>query len=535
VPVPPLGPLMSLCGGNGQRAAARAFAGPAPIVMTSGTSEALKDAVRRALPLVVVLYLLGAVALFAVRQVEGPRHQASAHVFISTTNLAATLAGTQLPYIDPRRTIDNAIALASSGELFDRVADATGGDLGSASELREATEVSGSTDNDVLVFTATADDADRAVRIANAVADEYPDYRADISLRDIDRAVSQLHAELEQSPDDPVLTQKAEQLELLQTLNSGDATVIERADAATKVNPRPLRDALLGGALGFVVALLLAGAREALNTRVRSEADVEQLLDSPVLASIQTLPKRTRLVTLGGRHTTQPSDTYALLAANLMHIRGDSPSTTLAVTSALKGEGKTTTAANLAIAFARRGAKVILVDFDVRKPSLAVLFGLPPGSPGILQMVKGDVGPPETLWPVPLNGSRPAGDRDANGRPAMLAVAPAEGEGSLHVVPAGGSVKAGALSQSPRVAEVLDRLKEQADILILDTPPALLTAEMAELSPNVDMVLVVARQGHVTRRGLQTLSKRAQAWQTEVVGAVVTGTPAEERSGYYGE
>lgn len=506
------------------------------IVMTSGTSEALKDAVRRALPLVVALYVLGAVALFTVRQIEGARYEASANVFITTTNLASTIAGTQPPYVDPRRTIDNAIALARSGELYERVADDTDGKLGTASELRDATGVSGSSDNDVLVFSASADDADRAVRIANAVAAAYPAYRADISLRDIDRALSQLRDELEASPGDPVLKEKADQLELLQALNSGDATVIEQAGDAEKVNPRPLRDAMLGGALGFVVALLLAGAREALNTRVRSEADVEQLLDSPVLASIQTLPRRSRLVTLGGRHEARFSDTYALLAANLMHLRGDSPATTLAVTSALKGEGKTTTAANLAVAFARRGAKVILADFDVRKPSVGMLFGLPAGSPGILQMVKGEVGAHEALWSVPLNGAAPTVGQEGNGRPATAPPMsdPSAAEGSLHVVPAGGSVKAGALSQSPRVVDVLERLKERADILILDTPPALLTAEMAELSPNVDMVLVVARQGHVTRRGLQTLSRLAQAWQTEVVGAVVTGTPAEERTSYYG-
>ena len=502
--------------------------------MTSGTSEALKDAARRALPLVLVLMAVGAVTMVAFRQYQGSRYEASAHVFISTVPIGPALAGTQTPYVDPRRTIDNAVVLARSLGLYTAVADDTGGELGSASELREATSVGGSESNDVIGFTATADDPERASAIANAVSSAYPEYRADIALRDIDRALEQLRIQIAGSPDDAVLREKRDQLELLQTLlNSGDATVIERAEDATKVNPRPLRDALVGAALGLVIALLIAGTREALNTRVRNEADVEDLLDRPVLASIQSLPRRTRLVTLDGRYEARFSDTFALLAANIVHMReGDAPST-LAVTSALKGEGKTSTAANLSVAFARRGLRVVLVDLDLRKPAVASVFGMPAGVPGVLQLLDGNATLQDALWEVSLNGAAPARRfRRSNGRGAEE---PAhDGGGSLHVLPAGGSVRLSSLSHSPRVADILAGLKRKADIVVIDTPPALVTAEMAELSTLVDMILLVARQGRVTRRGLRTLGKQAQAWQAEVVGAVVTGTPTEDRYSYYG-
>ena len=506
--------------------------------MNPGTSEALKDGVRRALPLIVLLVLLGAAALVALRQWQGAEYESSANVLVSTTNVAAAVAGTQAPYVDPGRTMDNAVALARSSGLYERVATATRERLGTASELEDATSIGAPGSNDVLSITARADDAERARDIAAAVAAEYPEYRADIALRDVDRALQRLRAQIGDDPGDPVLEQKREQLELLQTLlNSGDATVIDNATEAAKVNPRPVRDAVIGGALGFVLALLLAGAREALNTRIRSEADVEELLDRPVLASIQTLPKRSRLVTLGGRHEARFSDTYALLAANLMQQRGDASSTVLAVTSGYKGEGKTTTAANLAVAFARRGARVILVDFDTRQPSLGLVFQVPADSPGVLQIVNGRAKLRDALFPVAVdlgstNGRRRL--RRANGQPEEERETTDDAGGSLHVIHAGGSLRSGALAQSPRVGELLARLRETADIIVLDTPPALLTAEMVELSALVDTILVVARHGRITRRGLQTLNKQAQSWQAEVVGAVVTGTTAEERNTYYG-
>jgi Mrp family chromosome partitioning ATPase len=505
--------------------------------MDPGTSEALKDGVRRALPLVVVLTLVGALALFGLRQWQGEEYEASADVLVSTTNVAAAIAGTQAPYVDPGRTIDNAVALARSGELYARVADETDEELGTATELRDATSVGASGSNDVITFTSRADDADRARDIVGAVADAYPEYRAEIALRDIDRALEQLRAQIEDAPDDAVLAEKREQLELLQTLlNSGDATVIDRAAEAVKVNPRPARDLVVGAALGFVLALLIAGAREALNTRVRSEAAVEELLDRPVLASIQTLPKRSRLVTLGGRHEARFSDTYALLAANLMQQRDGAGSTVLAVTSGYKGEGKTTTAANLAVAFARRGADVILADFDVRQPSLGEVFRVPGETPGVLQVVSGDAKVREVLFPVDVGvASRNGRRRLRRGDGQADAVeSPANADGSLHVIHAGGSLRSGALARSPRARRLVEDLRQQADMVVLDTPPALLTAEMVELSALVDLILVVTRQGRITRRGLQTLNKQAQAWQAEVVGAVVTGTTAEERNTYYG-
>jgi non-specific protein-tyrosine kinase len=115
-----------------------------------------------------------------------------------------------------------------------------------------------------------------------------------------------------------------------------------------------------------------------------------------------------------------------------------------------------------------------------------------------------------------------------NGRSA------ADGDGGwLRVVAAGGHERGARVARSPRVRAILAELGENADVVIVDTPPALATVEMAELSASVDAVLVVVRHGRVTRRSLVSLSRQAEGWRSEIVGAVLTDSPSEEDEYYY--
>jgi Mrp family chromosome partitioning ATPase len=509
--------------------------------MRPSAAEALKAAIRRAVPITIALAVLGAVAVNAIRQIQGPRYEASARIVHSNADLAAALTGTQPTFIDPQRAIETALVLARSPELYDRAARRRPA-LGSSATLRTSTEVSGGDDTDVLVVTSTRDSPERAAETVNLVASEYIRWRSEITGEAVRRAIEQVRAQLAEPGETgadtttgnrEALERELDRLEVLETLSSGGATLIERADSAAKTSPSPIRDTLFGGALGFIVALLIAGAREAFNTRVRSEADVEDALGRPVLAAIQTLPKRADLVTVG-RHESRWGDTYALLAANVMQIRGKADRTVIAVTSAIAGEGKTTTAANLAVAMAQRGQRVILVDFDLRKPSVARIFRIPLDSPGVIQVVDGRAKLDRAVWSVPLNGAGPTPRAVASGNgqgDADLVLA--SENGSLRVVAAGGAERGARIARSPLVAELLAALADDADVVVLDTPPALATVEMAELSRSVDMAIAVVRHGRVTRRSLAALSRQAEGWQTDLVGAVITDAPPEEDEYYY--
>jgi Mrp family chromosome partitioning ATPase len=502
--------------------------------MKPSAAEALKAAIRRAIPVTIVLVVFGIVAMNAVKQLQGARYGASAKVALQTIDLGAMLTGIDPGFVDPERQVETALALARSPEVYRRAARRLPDADRTSSELSDMTAVGGSDESDIITFTTTADSRRESIAVVNVVASAYVNWRADISASTIRTAIRRVQARLA-APGAPRVTlqQDLERLRTLETLNSGGSTVIERPTKASQVSPSPVRDSMLGGAIGLVVALLLAAAREALNTRVRSEGDVEDVLGKPVLATIQTLPRRVGLVTVG-RHETRFGDTYGLLAANLMQIRGDSGGKVLAVTSAIAGEGKTTTASNLAVALALRGQNVLLADFDLRKPSLGMLFRIPADSPGVLQLVDGRAKRNDALWAVPLNGATPSGRAQAPGTWSENGWGRSVDEpGWLRIVPSGGHERGARIARSPRIPGLLTELGESADLVIIDTPPALATVEMAELAPHIDLVLVVVRHGRVTRRSLQTLSRQAEGWRAEIVGAVITDSPPESDEYYY--
>jgi Mrp family chromosome partitioning ATPase len=102
------------------------------------------------------------------------------------------------------------------------------------------------------------------------------------------------------------------------------------------------------------------------------------------------------------------------------------------------------------------------------------------------------------------------------------------------VVASGGNERGARVARSPRLPQLLERIGRGADVVILDTPPALATVEMAELSRTVvDAVLVVVRHGRVTRRSLVSLQRQAEGWRSEILGAVLVDAPPEEDDYYY--
>ena len=476
-------------------------------------AETIKAAIARSKWLIIASLLVGLVAVNVLRQAQGPQYSASADVLISTTDLGSVLTGTEPNFVDPERVLDTEQNLASSHGLYVQTAEATNEKLGDADQLQAATSVTASPTSNILTFSASADTADKAIDTANAVASEYPPYRAEISGRRIDRGISELRSQLRSDPDNTELRQQLNKLLVLKTLNSGNASLVSNAEDATQTRPTPVRDSLVGLSIGLVVALLLVGAREAFDTTTRSEDEVEGILEMPVIASIPTLPRRTRLVTLG-RHEAEYAAPFSLLLERLEQTREDGGPRVVAVTSATAKEGKSSTAANVAVALARQGNRVILADLDRNSPSAAGIFHIPDAAPEeALHAGTNGNGSLPGLWSIRLEGG-----------PIPLARAYVEeGGGSLRVLPADTTTS----SSQPRarqreVADLVESLRDRADWVVIDTPPVLRSAEMTVLARNVDMVLLVVRQGHVSRRGLRSLATQVRNWPARPVGAVLT-------------
>jgi Mrp family chromosome partitioning ATPase len=500
-------------------------------------TEAVKLAILRSLPLILVLMVIGGIAANVVEQHAGPSYQACGRVLYSPTTLAATLTGTAPSYVDPQQRKDDALFLAQSSALFQQASTASEGAFG-AHQLRSMVSANAS-DSSTVTFCATGKDPRTVEKAVDLVATTYRDFRASVAGAPVTAALAKVQALIKHGGTSSDSLAQLQRLKLLQALNSSDVLLVEPTHGAVKTRPAPVKDTILGVLMGIVLGLILAGLRLALDTHVRSEAEIEEILGMRVLASIPRIRKRRGLVMLG-RNDSVFGDAYALLAASLSHQNGDgdSGSVVVAVTSAVEDEGKTTTAANLALALALRGSRVILVDLDFRKSSLAGTFQIPSGVPGSAQVVSGESSVAAALWTVPLDGSSAARavPLAESGSPANGARHPASKttHGTLGILPAGPPTAGPPTVAFDRVIKLVDELRRKAEWVVLDTPPALQTFEMEELAQHVDSVLVVVRHGIATHRMLTTFSRRTQNWSAEHMGAVFTGAPTGEayRYGY---
>lgn len=200
------------------------------------------------------------------------------------------------------------------------------------------------------------------------------------------------------------------------------------------------------------------------------------------------------------------AEAYRTLRTNIQFYNVGEPMRRLLVTSAGPNEGKSTTAANLAITFAQTGQRVVVVDADLRRPFLHRLFQLS-NLVGLTNVMVGSADLDAALLPTAMPG---------------LSVLPT---GPIPPNPA-------EMLGTPRMAELLDQLSEQADIIIIDSPPVLAVTDASVLSPLVDGIVLVAAAGQVNREMAQRAKSQLDAVKARVLGVVLNGVE-DDASGYY--
>jgi polysaccharide biosynthesis transport protein len=299
---------------------------------------------------------------------------------------------------------------------------------------------------------------------------------------------------------------------------------------------------LLGLLLGIGGAFLL----EALNTSIRKPEDLEGALHVPGLAVIPRLTsgssptprrgllrpgkraelesKRANASALGT--VTQPFsigvEAFRMLRTSLVWCEQGDNMKTLVITSAAPGEGKTLTSANLSVTFAYDGLRVLLVDCDVRRPRLHGLFQVP-RSPGLMELLTPSYNGNDLSQSLTFN---PSAGRTDSGRPVTDVIRPTNVRGlSLLTCGALPTNPSGLLS-GVRMRVLLQELAKSFDLVILDTPPVLATADAGILGSLADGVLLVVRAGQTDR----VAAKRAHQ-QLVNVGARVVGTVLNDPGG----
>jgi Mrp family chromosome partitioning ATPase len=234
---------------------------------------------------------------------------------------------------------------------------------------------------------------------------------------------------------------------------------------------------------------------------------------------------------------TAHAEAFRKLKTSLEFANLEQGARTIMVTSAVPREGKSATVANLAVAFARTGRTVALVDLDLRHPSIQEFFHTD-GGPGITDVLAGKQGLAEALrarfvaLAAPLrpahsrNGSsRRPNEKGDGGASPVLNVLPA---GTL--APATGDMLADLL-ESSRLTHVLAELGRQFELVLADAPPLLPIGDAIALTSKVDAVIVVVRAG-ISRRLLNELARQLQSTQAPVLGFILTGVTATDAYGY---
>jgi capsular exopolysaccharide synthesis family protein len=246
------------------------------------------------------------------------------------------------------------------------------------------------------------------------------------------------------------------------------------------------------------------------------------MLGLPLLARLPAPPKRLRReeqLVLYAEPRGMGAEAFRMLRTNLELVRLSHDVKSIAVTSAVEQEGKSTSIANLAVTLARGGQDVALVDLDLRRPFLDHFFDVR-GRPGLTDVALGHAQLDEALTPVPIR------DLSQNGHAHA---------GSLRVLTAGQlPPDPGDFVGNATLAAILDVLRERFDTVLIDTPPMLKAGDAMTLSSKVDALLVVVRMNVARRSMLNELRRLIASSPARKLGFVVTGAEAEEGYGYGG-
>jgi succinoglycan biosynthesis transport protein ExoP len=299
-----------------------------------------------------------------------------------------------------------------------------------------------------------------------------------------------------------------ENVRLARLRSTPNVLQIEPANVpASPVQPQPVQSAMLGAGVGILLMVAVAFLVEYLDDTIKTPEDVNKLLGIPVIGLIGEMgnPKGERGSVFVDDNPRSPiAEAFRTLRTNLDFSSVDKPIKSILITSANPSEGKTTIAVNLAVVSAQGDRRVILVDADLRKPSTHRQLKVP-NRKGLSEVFRHQIELHDALIPW-------------NDLPIKILTS-----GSLPPNPA-------ELLGSDRMTEVIQQLEDEADIIILDSPP-FIVADPIALAAKVDAVLMVIEPGGTKIDSAKAMIEQLNRAGARVVGAVLN--PISKRKAHY--
>lgn len=432
-------------------------------------------ALRKGWWVIAVAAVLGLAGGLLVTLKATPMYASSVTFFISTPTEGSTTALSADQFAT--RRITSYVGLLSSDVTAQRIIDKTGVDM-SVAQL--SSRITGDADLNTVLLSATVTDSspDRSLLIARGVADNFGSIVDEV---------------------DPI----------------GPAQVELKVISGPTLNPSPVSpkktfNLAVGLVLGLGVGVVIALLRSVLDTTIRQVAALRSLTGVPVLGVIpanRQIRKNPLLPDAQGQSIH--AEAIRQLRTNLQYVDVDHPVQVLVVTSAVAGEGKSATAANLAASFARNaGRRVVVVEADLRRPQLSEYLDLE-RAVGLTSVLTGRVALEDALQ-----------DWGAHGLKVLAS-------GPLPPNPA-------ELVESAAMTSLLERLQDAFDLVIIDTPPLLPVTDGAVLARKADGAVLVVRYGKTARNQVSSALRSLRSVDGRILGTVLTMVPAKGIDGYEG-
>lgn len=429
--------------------------------------------------IVTTLVVLGVVVGVYKAQTTPPTYQANSQVFVSLRGVSSVQDMVQGSTYT-QNLVQSYAELARMPAVLDPVIRKLGLRTTSRS-LARSVATQNPLNTVIIQITATSREATQAADISNAVADQLKTTVADLSPKSA-----------KPSKDDMV-----------------QVSVVARASApSAPISPNKRLMVLLGLMGGAFVGILLAWLRHLLDNRLRTTEEIAEITDLPLLGSIPQLRSRQGRAVTAIAPNAVASEAYRRLQTNLQFLDSSEPLDAVVVTSSLGREGKSLTALNLALAIAEKGQRVLLAEADMRKPSIGSYCNL-----------EESVGLTTVLI----------------GKSQLREVVQAWGPANLDVLTLGETPpNPSQLLGSPAMVELLDRAREEYDLVILDAPPLLPVSDAAILAHLTSGAIVVAGCHSVRRREFSDALATLDAVDARCLGIVANRVRNSTQGSYYG-
>lgn len=435
-------------------------------------------AVRAHWILAVVMLLLSVSAAGAITYLTTPEYTATTRLFVSTPDSETTSTAYQGSQFSQQRVLSYAEIIRGK-----RVAQLVIDELDlpmTAGQL--ASEVTTEVVPDTVLLDATVTDTSplRAQTLANAIAAKFIELVADL--------------ETPEGAASPLVL----------------VTVVEAADLPREpVIPDLPLNLSIGVMVGILLGLGLPVARAALDNTVKSKADVVDASGAPTIGAVMfdsAIGKGPSATAAIGQ--SKSAETYRQIRTNLQFVDVDDPPRALVITSALAGEGKTTTAINLAMVLAQSGQRVVLLEADLRRPRVTRYLRMVSGA-GLTNVLAGTADLADVIQPF--------------------------GDGKMSVIGSGPNPpNPSELLGSAHMKTLLHDLRESHDFVVIDAPPLLPVTDAAVLAVHADGAVIVARHGHTKREQLRMAAESLRTIEARLLGTILNMVPQKSYGYGYG-